>query len=80
MFSVNICKVGGGTNFKGESGTKALVLASIFKGSWGGKHLLWEASALSRGVPVLICTLIERKRRRGRQNKNYRAINLPIVI
>ena len=29
---------------------------------------------------LFVCTLIERKRRRGRQNKNYRAINLPNVI
>ena len=28
---------------------------------------------------LLVCTLIKRKRRR-RQNENYRAINLPIVI
>ena len=27
-----------------------------------------------------LCTLIERKRRRGRQNNNYRAIKLPKVI
>ena len=29
---------------------------------------------------LLVWSLIERKRRRGRQYKNYRAINLPIVI
>ena len=29
---------------------------------------------------LFVCTLIERRRRKGRQNNNYRAINLPKAV